>query len=156
MADKSLQTMLGNYCIKTLLLVLVCSVCTASAAAESFNGYKDIYLKEEMGRLIFGSSKLTLEFDKTSGQWRSLAAKGIDGNMISPSNFAAIDFKIDGKAIIRQRGASFLKHQVVSEENCKTVSLNLVFGIPATNESGCHGALQMQPGMGAFKTSQLI
>jgi glycosidase len=136
MADKSLQTMLGNYCIKTLLLVLVCSVCTASAAAESFQGYKDIYLKEEMGRLIFGNSKLTLEFDNTSGQWQSLAAKGIDGNMISPSNFAAIDFKIDGKAIIRQRGASFLKHQIVTEENRKAVSLNLVFGIPATNESG--------------------
>lgn len=90
--------------------------------------FDDIYLQEKPDVLVFGNSELTLEFDKASGRWKSLTAKGIPGNLISPTDSPTIGFKIDGREVMEQ--SQFLGYQSGTDAESGSMSLGLLLGIP--------------------------
>ncbi|MDQ3650955.1 MAG: alpha-amylase family glycosyl hydrolase [Acidobacteriota bacterium] len=97
--------------------------------------YRDIYLREQSGRLVFGNSKLTLEVGAARGQWMSLVADGIPGSLISPTG-AAIDFRVDGVWMVERHGATLLRHEIGVDRMRNGVSLRLIFGVSAqTNQT---------------------
>jgi hypothetical protein len=98
--------------------------------AQSQVLYRDIYLRQQPNRIIFGNDKLKLEFDRATGQWLILAADGIAGNLIAAADIAQnIDFQIDGNWAIAQHGAKLLHYETAIDRFRKGVTLNLSFGV---------------------------
>lgn len=92
--------------------------------------YKDIYFEERPNGLVFGNSKLRLEIGKTKGEWVSLAATGIPGSLISPTEQpAAVDFRIDDTWMVERYGASYLRHSGSVDAKRDAVSLCVVLGV---------------------------
>lgn len=98
--------------------------------------YKDLYLREQPNLFVFGNSKLKLELSKDRGQWLSLSAEGIPGNLISTNGSPVVDFRINDVWMIERHGANLLRHEVSIDRMRNGVSLRLVFGIsPQTPHS---------------------
>jgi glycosidase len=92
--------------------------------------YRDIYLRQQPNRIIFGNGKLKLEFDRANGQWLALAAEGIADNLITAADIAQnIDFQIDGNWAIARHGAKLLHYETAIDRFRKGVTLNLTFGV---------------------------
>jgi len=71
----------------------------------------DISLNEKDGRLVFANSRLSLEFDKSTGQWLALRSKTTPDNLITPIPHP-IDFRIDGQWMLGKHSPRFLSHDL--------------------------------------------
>lgn len=98
--------------------------------------YRDIYLQEEAGLLVFGNARLRLDFDNVQGNWLSFTGEGIAGNMISsPKPEITIDFRIDGEWMVENYGATFLRYETEVDKNRRGVSLHLIFRTSSAHAS---------------------
>jgi len=92
--------------------------------------YRDIYLQEETDILVFGNARIKLDFGSGQGNWLSFTANDVAGNMISSSRPGiTMDFRIDGKWMVDEYGAIFLRYETEVDKNRQGVSLYLIFRI---------------------------
>ncbi|MBC7920717.1 MAG: hypothetical protein H7Z75_06455 [Ferruginibacter sp.] len=118
-------------------------VCWVPAlAGESFQAppkrpvYQDIYLIEQPNRLIFGNARLRLEINRTDGEWRSLTADSLPGNLLTPSaKLPSLDFQVDGQRVREKAIGKVLRHQVSLDKMRNGASLEVVVNISASRGS---------------------
>ncbi len=103
---------------------------------------QQIRLREAPDQLEFSHALVRLTFDKSSGQWTGLFVPDVDGNLIAPSA-TTMDFRIDGKAVVGERGAKLRRWNRESDEPNHAAHLHLVFEIPGAREPQAIGAFEL-------------
>gem|GEM_PF-1535683 len=95
--------------------------------------HKDIYVREEPGRIVFGNSRVRLVFDSATGNWLQFGTESPAVQLIAPPvPSPALDFRIDGTWMVAKNGASLASYRVSTDTHYSSVSVRLLYSVSAS------------------------
>ncbi len=90
---------------------------------------KDIYFRKTTNRLIFGNAQLAIQVDSRDGSWVSLESAGVPGNLISPSDAAGVDFRIDNVWLLATEAKHYSGFRLAVDAQGNSASITITFDV---------------------------
>lgn len=125
-------------CVYHRLLLLVCMVVALFFASppplyarpqNALFSYLDITSYVQAEELYFQNTSVFLRFNAKTGQVLSLAMPEMDFNLMGGELSDYVDVKVNGRYLVAEQGATFLRYSIQTDEKSRSVVLKMSYGI---------------------------